>query len=358
MCVCLVRFHNSCHPYGGKKNLPVSGSLPCGRGADFPARQSRNDAGTTDRKIAGQKNGMPVYLCVPHLSVSRSAIRFPRSLRAILTIAVQIAAHPPGARAASSSRSDREPSRLAAHRNTPRCSKNQPTRKPWGPQRAGTARGPVRLAGHHSHEVVLFVLMRHVTTTHLRPCCRQSSAPIRLPESRTLLVTHCVSLSLHVTGCDNKVSAKEDNQRVVAPSASFLDCRFPVFPFHFSHFSALLCDFTSWRHIYTVTTPSGDPLGPLPNSALKPSRATSPHSTSSKKPTTSVIKPTTSTGVNSSSPSLGSKQSPSKKRWMKLASSGIRTQFASQPSLSGATRLTASRKPSQTGTNDAARPSQ
>ena len=27
-----------------------------------PARPSRNEAGTTDRKIAGQKNGMPVYL--------------------------------------------------------------------------------------------------------------------------------------------------------------------------------------------------------------------------------------------------------------------------------------------------------
>jgi hypothetical protein len=32
---CLVCFHNSCHPYGGKKNLPVSGSLPSGRDTDF-----------------------------------------------------------------------------------------------------------------------------------------------------------------------------------------------------------------------------------------------------------------------------------------------------------------------------------
>jgi hypothetical protein len=32
-------------------------------------------------------------------------------------------------------------------------------------------------------------------------------------------VTHCVSLSLHVTGCDNKGSAKEDNERVVSPLA-------------------------------------------------------------------------------------------------------------------------------------------
>jgi hypothetical protein len=31
----LSRFHNSCHPYGGKKNLPVSGSLPSGRDTDF-----------------------------------------------------------------------------------------------------------------------------------------------------------------------------------------------------------------------------------------------------------------------------------------------------------------------------------
>jgi hypothetical protein len=54
-----------------------------------PARQSRNEAGTTDRKIAGQKNGMPVYLYVPHFSVSRYSIGFPRSLRAISTIAVQ-----------------------------------------------------------------------------------------------------------------------------------------------------------------------------------------------------------------------------------------------------------------------------
>jgi hypothetical protein len=54
-----------------------------------PARQSRNEAGTTDRKIAGQKNGMPVYLYVPHFSVSRYSIGFPRSLRVISTIAVQ-----------------------------------------------------------------------------------------------------------------------------------------------------------------------------------------------------------------------------------------------------------------------------
>jgi len=35
ICAGLVRFHNSCHPYGGKKNLPVSGSLPSGRDTDF-----------------------------------------------------------------------------------------------------------------------------------------------------------------------------------------------------------------------------------------------------------------------------------------------------------------------------------
>jgi hypothetical protein len=46
------------------------------------AAKERNEAGTTDRKIAGQKNGMPAYLYVPHFSVSRSSIRFPRSLRA------------------------------------------------------------------------------------------------------------------------------------------------------------------------------------------------------------------------------------------------------------------------------------
>ena len=33
--VCLIRFHKSCHPYGRKKNLPVSGSLPSGRDTDF-----------------------------------------------------------------------------------------------------------------------------------------------------------------------------------------------------------------------------------------------------------------------------------------------------------------------------------
>ena len=59
------------------------------RDAKIPARQSRNEAGTTDRKIAGQKNGMPVYLYAPHFSVSRYSIGFPRSLRAISTIAVQ-----------------------------------------------------------------------------------------------------------------------------------------------------------------------------------------------------------------------------------------------------------------------------
>jgi hypothetical protein len=30
-----IRFQNSCHPYGRKKNLPVSGSLPSGRDTDF-----------------------------------------------------------------------------------------------------------------------------------------------------------------------------------------------------------------------------------------------------------------------------------------------------------------------------------
>jgi hypothetical protein len=50
------------------------------------ARRSRNEAGKTDRKIDGQKNGIPVYLSVPYSSVSR----FPRSLRAISTIAVQM----------------------------------------------------------------------------------------------------------------------------------------------------------------------------------------------------------------------------------------------------------------------------
>ena len=73
-------------------------ALPCPRfspnsavelTAKNAARQSRNEAGTTDRKIAGQKNGMPAYLSVPYFSVSRSSIRFPRSLRTISTIAVQ-----------------------------------------------------------------------------------------------------------------------------------------------------------------------------------------------------------------------------------------------------------------------------
>jgi len=30
-----IRYQNSCHPYGRKKNLPVSGSLPSGRDGDF-----------------------------------------------------------------------------------------------------------------------------------------------------------------------------------------------------------------------------------------------------------------------------------------------------------------------------------
>jgi hypothetical protein len=38
------------------------------------ARQSCNEAGKTDRKIRGQKNGMPVYLFVPHLSVSKWSV--------------------------------------------------------------------------------------------------------------------------------------------------------------------------------------------------------------------------------------------------------------------------------------------
>jgi hypothetical protein len=49
------------------------------------ARRSRNEGGKTDRKIEGQKNGIPVYLSVPYFSVSR----FTRSLRTISTIAVQ-----------------------------------------------------------------------------------------------------------------------------------------------------------------------------------------------------------------------------------------------------------------------------
>ena len=50
------------------------------------ARRSRNETGRTDRKIEGQKNGAPAYLFVPHLYVSSSSARFPRSLRAISTI--------------------------------------------------------------------------------------------------------------------------------------------------------------------------------------------------------------------------------------------------------------------------------
>jgi DNA-damage-inducible protein D len=42
-------------------------------------------------------------------------------------------------------KSDREPSRLAAHRNKPGCSKNQNVRVPSWPLLAGTARGPVSL---------------------------------------------------------------------------------------------------------------------------------------------------------------------------------------------------------------------
>src|ERR1035438_1624754 len=48
-------------------------------------------------------------------------------------------------RAASNSRSDREPSRLAARANKARRSENQNVRQPWGPLRAGTARGPMSL---------------------------------------------------------------------------------------------------------------------------------------------------------------------------------------------------------------------
>ena len=46
---------------------------------------------------------------------------------------------------ASNSGSDREPSRLAARRNTPESSEDHDPREPWGPLRAGTARGPVNL---------------------------------------------------------------------------------------------------------------------------------------------------------------------------------------------------------------------
>ena len=48
-------------------------------------------------------------------------------------------------RAVSNSGSDREPSQLAARRNTPRCSEDQNVWEPWGPLRAGTARGPASL---------------------------------------------------------------------------------------------------------------------------------------------------------------------------------------------------------------------
>jgi hypothetical protein len=41
-------------------------------GLPAASRQSRNEAGKTDRKIGGQKNGIPVYLSVSHVSVSRS----------------------------------------------------------------------------------------------------------------------------------------------------------------------------------------------------------------------------------------------------------------------------------------------
>lgn len=73
------------------------------------------------------------------------------------------------------------------------------------------------LAGRRSFEFVLFALMRHVTTTHLRPRFHQSAARIHHRESRTLPVTASVSLSLLVTGSDNKGSAKKDKQRVVNP---------------------------------------------------------------------------------------------------------------------------------------------
>jgi hypothetical protein len=71
-----------------KKQKAESRNLETGP-ALAAARRSRNEAGQTDRKIAGQKNGVPVYLYVRHFSVSSSSIRFPRSLRAISTIAVQ-----------------------------------------------------------------------------------------------------------------------------------------------------------------------------------------------------------------------------------------------------------------------------
>jgi hypothetical protein len=53
--------------------------------------------------------------------------------------------NPPGGEAASSSGLDREPSRLAARRNTPGRSEDSNVREPWGPQRAGRARGPGNL---------------------------------------------------------------------------------------------------------------------------------------------------------------------------------------------------------------------
>jgi hypothetical protein len=39
---------------------------------------------------------------------------------------------------------DREPSRLAARRNTPECSEDPNAREPWGPLRVATARDPIR----------------------------------------------------------------------------------------------------------------------------------------------------------------------------------------------------------------------
>jgi hypothetical protein len=48
-------------------------------------------------------------------------------------------------KAASSSGSDREPSRLAARRKKPNCPENHNPQEPCGPLRAGTARGPVSL---------------------------------------------------------------------------------------------------------------------------------------------------------------------------------------------------------------------
>jgi hypothetical protein len=55
--------------------------------------QSSNEAGRTDRKTGGQKNGIPVYFSVPHFSVSRSSVGVPRSLRSITTVAVQYKEH-------------------------------------------------------------------------------------------------------------------------------------------------------------------------------------------------------------------------------------------------------------------------